>query len=77
MEPFEDTESCSCGWGDDGCRVKSITEELGHVVLAFLTMTKIKADFVDTMVVDDQEGIVFCWMGYIASISRRMAKLYA
>jgi hypothetical protein len=62
MEPFKDTKCCSCGWGVDSCRIKPVAEELGHMILASFTAAKIKTDFVDTMVVDDEEGILFRWM---------------
>jgi hypothetical protein len=34
-------------------------EELCHMILAFFTVTKIKPNFVDTMVINDEEGILF------------------
>ena len=46
----------------DSCWIKSITEELGHMILAFFAVAEIEADFVDTVVVDDEEGVFFCWM---------------
>jgi hypothetical protein len=62
MELFKDMECCGCRWCMNSCWIKAVTEELGHMILAFFAMTKIKTNFMDTVVVNDKEGVLFCWM---------------
>lgn len=59
MEPVENAKRCGCRWCMNGCRIQPITEELDKVILSSLTVAKIQTDFVDAVVVNDKEGIVF------------------